>query len=339
MKLGGARAEEFLRNPDPRVLAVLVYGPDEGLVGERIHGLARSVVEDPKDPFRVVELEAADLRKDPARVSDEAQALSLTGGRRVVRIRAATDALTKIFEAFLDGSQGGALVLVEGRDLGPRSSLRKLFEKSDKGVSLACYPDDARSLPGVIRGTLEAEGVQVSQDALDYLVGNLGSDRSVTRRELEKLALYVGENGTAELEDVQACVGDSGNSTLDAVVYRAAGGNQRDLDIALGRLLSEGIPPVVVLRAAARHLQRIHLVKGHMTKGLRADEAVKKLRPPVIFKHADAFRAQASRWSSEGLARALAIVTEAELECKTTGLPAEAICTRTLMRIAQAAGR
>ncbi|MBT4488179.1 MAG: DNA polymerase III subunit delta, partial [Rhodospirillaceae bacterium] len=36
-------------------------------------------------------------------------------------------------------------------------------------------------------------------------------------------------------------------------------------------------------------------------------------------------------------AQALAILTEAELDCKTTGLPAEAICGRALIRIANAA--
>jgi DNA polymerase-3 subunit delta len=42
-------------------------------------------------------------------------------------------------------------------------------------------------------------------------------------------------------------------------------------------------------------------------------------------------------WPAERLATALDLVIAAELECKTTGLPAEAVAARALMRIAHAA--
>ena len=61
------------------------------------------------------------------------------------------------------------------------------------------------------------------------------------------------------------------------------------------------------------------------------------MRPAVFFRFADRFRAQAQRWDRDRVVRALEILTEAELECKTTGVPAEAICQRTLMRLAGAA--
>mgnify|MGYP002279672751 CR=1 FL=1 len=73
--------------------------------------------------------------------------------------------------------------------------------------------------------------------------------------------------------------------------------------------------------------------------GRSADQAIKSLRPPVIFKQAERFRGQLRRWPPDRLAAALDLLTAAEMDCKTTGLPAEAICGRALMRIAQAAGK
>ena len=87
----------------------------------------------------------------------------------------------------------------------------------------------------------------------------------------------------------------------------------------------------------ARHLQRLHLAAGAMARGQTVDQAVKGLRPPVIFTQVDAFRAQLRQWSTATLAQAMDIVTEAEMDCKTTGMPAEAVCGRALMRVAQAA--
>src|SRR6516165_6273863 len=113
MRLAPSRIAAFLQRPDPEIRAVLLYGPDEGLVRERAAAVARSVCPDLKDPFRVAELTAAVLAADPARLADEAAQLSLTGGRRVVRVRGAGDGLAKLFGEFLKTALDDALIVVE----------------------------------------------------------------------------------------------------------------------------------------------------------------------------------------------------------------------------------
>ena len=117
MRLAPSRIAAFLQRPDPEIRAVLLYGPDEGLVRERAAAIARSVCADLKDPFRVADLTAAVLAADPARLADEAAQLSLTGGRRVVRVRGAGDGLAKLFAEFLGGTPGEAFVAVEAGEL------------------------------------------------------------------------------------------------------------------------------------------------------------------------------------------------------------------------------
>ena len=84
MKLAANRVESFVKAPD--VPAVLIYGPDAGLVKERLDRLTRSVLADPSDPFRLADLSMPMLKEDPARLADEIAALSMMGGRRVVQI-------------------------------------------------------------------------------------------------------------------------------------------------------------------------------------------------------------------------------------------------------------
>jgi DNA polymerase-3 subunit delta len=113
MKLAAARVTEFLRRPDPAVRAVLLYGPDAGLVRERADLLARLVCPDLQDPFRVAELGGAQLAADPARLADEVAAQSLIGGRRVVRVREAGDGLAKLFAGTIDEAPGDGFVVAE----------------------------------------------------------------------------------------------------------------------------------------------------------------------------------------------------------------------------------
>lgn len=338
MKITPAKVKGFLAKPDTAVLAILIFGPDRGLVRERAKALGKTVLDDLNDPFRVVELTATALKADPARLADEAQAMSFTGGRRLIMISDAADSLTATFKSFLEHPVGDALIVIEGGELTTRSSLRKLFEgEKTCAAAIACYGDEGRGLQEVIRETLATHNLRPSPDAMGFLIENLGSDRMVTRGELEKLALYKGGEGTIELEDCLAAIGDNGTTTFDDIIYSAANGNSSGLDKALLRTFDEGQSPIAIIRAATRHFQRLHLAAGQMQKGMNADQAMKTLRPPVIFKVADAFRAQLRRWTPDKIGRAMDILMQAEMDCKTTGMPAEAICSRALLRISTAA--
>jgi len=339
VKLAGNRIEPFLKAPDKSALAVLLYGPDAGLVKERMDRLAKTVVSDLSDPFRISDINAPSLKDDPARLADEAAAIALTGGRRVVRVRDATDATTGVLTGFLTHPMGDSLVLVESGELGPRSTLRKLFEGADNAVALPCYADEGGGLEAVIHETLRPHGLTAEPDAVAWLADHLGGDRKLTRSELDKLALYMGGPGRVRLEDAAACIGDTAALSMDDLAMATAEGDHGAAQRVLDRLFHEGTAPTAILRGLQRHFQRLHLCAGHMNKGKSADQAVSGLKPPPHFKVADRLKAQLQRWPAERLATALELIVSTEIDCKTTGMPAEELTSRTIMQIARAAGR
>lgn len=338
MKISAGRAESFLKSPDPSVRAVLIYGPDQGLVRERAGQLAGTVVDDPGDPFRLISLSASALSSDPQRLGDEAAALSLTGGRRVVRIHGAGNDLTRIFARFFEDPIGDALIIVEGGDLSP-GGLRALFEKSDAAAALPCYRDDQAALASLVQNTMRDAGKSIDRSVVRELVELLGTDRLVTRAELEKLLLYVGARTQISDEDVAACVGDSAVIGLDELIMAAASGDHGRAGRAIHRLRLDGTSPVAMLRALLRHLQRLHRTVGAVEAGARPDQAIRQLRPPVHFKLFDRFRDQVQRWNRHDLATAMALVDQAEADAKTTGMPGNVIAGLAILRITAAARR
>ena len=120
MKIDYKSVERFLKAPDPAARAILVFGPDDGLVRERAAALARGVVADLDDPFRVAEFAGDVLAGDPAKLADEAAALAFGGGRRVVRVRGCGNAAAPAFKSFLDAPAGDALVVADAGDTGQR---------------------------------------------------------------------------------------------------------------------------------------------------------------------------------------------------------------------------
>lgn len=342
MKLAAGRIEAFLRRPDPAVRGVLLYGPDRGLVRERADGLARLILGEPPDPFRLCELSPAVLKDDPVRLADELASLSFTGGARVVRLRDAGDAAAGPVGLALEAApKTEAMLIAEAGDLAKRSALRCLFEAAGNAVAIPCYADDEASLQGLAATMLADAGLSLTPDASACLAASLGGDRAMSRGEIEKLILYMrgGASRSVGLEEVLACIGDSREASLDDVVMAAHGGDVAGLDRALDLAYASGMHPVSILRAAARHLQRLHLAASMVATGKSPPEAMAALRPPVFFKLQDAFRAQLRIWPPARLAQALSLVTQAELDCKATGAPAEALCARVLWQIAVAARR
>lgn len=334
MKIAPREAEAFLRNPPPDCRALLLYGPDEGLVRERAAQVIRSILEDPQDPFRLAELTPARLKDDPAALADEAAAISFTGGRRVVRLRDAGDSQASVLEEFFASLPGDALVVVESGDLPARAKLRKLFEGAKAGAALACYRDEGQNLSRVIAGILAEAKLAANRDALAYFSANLGGDRALTRRELEKLIAYKGDDdGPVTLAEAQACVCDGAALTLEDLCYAVASGDMAAMERNWSRCRQEGENPISVLRAVARHFQRLLQAAGHVAGGKDPAGAMKSLRPPLFWKREAAFGQQLRNWDPNRLVAALNALLEAESSCKAAGAPAELLASRMLLRL------
>ncbi|HWK46852.1 MAG TPA: DNA polymerase III subunit delta [Stellaceae bacterium] len=333
MKLAPGDIAAFLRQPKPGILAVLIFGPDDGLVRERAASLTRAVIGAADDPFRLTVLSPDQIRQDPARLADEARSLSLLGGRRVIRVRDAGDGLAATIAGLLDAPALGsgddpALMVLEAGDLPARSSLRKAFESHPRAASIACYADGPREVAQLIRETLGRESITIVDDAIEYLVANLGNDRSVTRQELEKLALYAGAGGRVGLADAVASVGDNSLLSIDDLVQDAFDGRGALVEPALTRLFAEGEQPVGLVRAMMRHAQRLHLCAAQIAAGKAPDAAIRELRPPVFGRSVERFKTQLRGWSPARIGALIQALTRLEQDCKRTGLPAELLCRR-----------
>lgn len=334
MIVKSGEADRYVERPPKALVAALIFGPDQGLVRERAEKLAGTVVSDLRDPFRVAELDEAALSVDKARLADEAAAISMMGGRRVVRVRGAGNAVASVFDIFLENPKGDALVIVEAGDLAKSSSLRKAFEGAGNAAAIQCYSDNAQSISHVLRDALKAEGLTIGAEALDDAVARLGVDRGITRRETEKLVLYMHGKKHVEFADVRAVMGDEAEVRTDEICDAAGEGDLPRLDVALERLWSEDAAPAAILRPALSHFQRLLQVKAGSLAGESVDAAMKRGWPQIHFTRTTSFKAQLSRWSEETLQDACDLLFETEALTRTTAIPAEVVTSRALFTIA-----
>lgn len=335
MKIQPRQIASFLKNPDAAIRAVLVYGPEESLVRERATHLGKSVVPDLTDPFSVSMLQGERLSEDPAKLEEEARAIPMFGGRRLLRIESVGDKNTVAIKEYLSAPNDAAFLVLEAGALGPKSTLRKLFESAENAAALPCYVEDEKNAAQFIRAAFEEKGLTIDNDATAFLAQALVGDRGRLRSEIEKIALFKGsERSAIGLADVQACCGDQAAQTFDDLCYALGARDPQKSLRALDRLQDEGVAPVALIRVLSGHFRRLHFAATHVAAGQSLDTVVNGFQPRIFFKYEEAFRVQAQRWPIESLDRVLLRLTEIEARSKTSGAPVWALMGRLILDIA-----
>jgi len=295
--------------------------------------LGLTAVSDLNDPFNVAVLAASSIIEDPARLSAEANAISMMGGRRLVRIEDARDAITPILKDYLAEANDQSLIIIEAGELNTRSALRLLCEKSSNAAALPCYVEDGRGVANVIRAMLQENGYVAAPDAIAWMSVNTAGNRARVRAETEKLITYMGPNKQITFDDVLAACGAAGEKSFDDLVYGVGGGNATAALEAFTHLQAEGIPAVTIARVLQNHFRRLHVAKARLEGGEMPEQIMKTLSPPVFFKQESAFRTQMQRWALPTLEKIMTRLMALEAQCKKTAMPAETLCSQAILAI------
>ena len=338
MKLKPAAIPATLKAPPETLRLILLYGPDTGLITARASQAVKAICPDASDPFRVSKYSEDQLLADPPKLSDDINAISLMGGRRVIRIQPAGDRLAALLEPLLQPSASDTLVVVLAGELPPRSKLRKLAEASEHAAAIPCYEDNAAARRSLIQEQCRKAGLQIEPDALAYLIENLGTDHGVSRQELEKLLLYMGESDgetkSIRLEDARAVVGDTAAWRIDDIADAMLLGRMERLERNFQSALQAGAVAIRILNAVSASARRIHALASQVEQGESPATAIGKMRPPVPFFRRDAIAEQLRRWPRKRLDRALFLLSEAEAECKSGAGADISLCRQAIWRIA-----
>ena len=332
------QADSFLKSLDPRLAAVLFYGPVSGLVAERAQRLARSLAERDKPNGEILQFEDADLESDPDRLTTELQTMPMFGGRKIIRARAGRRIAANTIKPLIEGPGLQGFLIIEAGNLKPDEGLRGLFEKSAITAAVACFPDSEEDLAALARGVLKAHNLAIAPDVLDLLVSKLGADRGVSRGEVEKLALYALGGKSVDADDIDAIVGDASDLQLDRIPEAAASGDGARAVIDTDRAIAAGDGGQTILLATQRYFLRLHRLRAAMDQGRSVEDAIRGLRPPVPFKVHGMLSAQCRKWSGPKLSAALAEIATTIKASRQTGALDEILTERLLLRLSIMAG-
>jgi DNA polymerase-3 subunit delta len=286
----------------------------------------------------LVTLDGAELDADPGRLLVEAKTSSLFGDRRIVRVRAAgKSVMAPLTELLADPA--GAIVVIEAGNLTPKDSLRAQVEANKAARAVPCYADSDETLLRLIAETFNKEGIAAEPDVATALRDILGNDREVTRRELEKLALFAADTKRLTRDDVLTLCADNATSAIDEVADAIGTGHPEALEIALSRALAAAVDEQRLLGAVTQHFLALRRWRAGVDAGKSPREVLDAGWPKPHFSRRTALEQQLRLWSDTAIAAAADRLLDATAESRKNYALSETIMRRTLLSLArQAAG-
>jgi len=286
--------------PDPKVRFYLFHGADEAqssALGDRLAAALKASKQS---------VASGALRSDPALLADEAGAIDMFGGAKVIVIQPAGEEILPAVEALLEAAAAeGPVVAIAGR-LGKTSGLLKVAESHPLALAHVSYELDARDAERLVVELARTEGLRVQPDVAAGIAGACANDRRMISQELAKFALYLdaSPNAPKDLgsEALDAVGADLGGDFL-GIADLALGGDVRGLSDALSRFDASGKEAIPVVRSLQRRLLMLAPIRARVDSGERLQNVMTSLGKSLFWKDKPMVERMLGLWDSAGLAR------------------------------------
>lgn len=337
MKANQNQIRAALDSPSPDIRLYLLHGPDEAGARALAARLARAMGLEAER----IDLQPAVLKQDPARLADEAAALSLFGGARYVRVEAMGEESAAAVQALLAAPRAGNPVVAIAPGVKASGGLVKTVLAAPAALSFACYVPEGAEAERIADQLAREQGMRIAGNPLRRLAAMAGGDRAVMAQELEKLGSYLdaAPDRPREIDEaaLDAVGADLGEGEQSAAIEAVIDGRVADLSFELGRLEEAGTSPIPLLRQLARRLMLLAEMRGAIDAGAGAMAVIEQHR--VFFKDKAPTQRALRRWPSAKLAEAVARARAGERAVMLPGNAGSVLAGAALIGIARLAAR
>jgi DNA polymerase-3 subunit delta len=335
VKASKANIGRTVDQPNPDTRFYLFYGPDEAqsraLAGRLLEALGATKVA----------VSSSSLKSDPAALVDEAGAMSLFGGKRVIWIEPATKDIEDAVAALLEGPRPENPVVAIAGALSKASPLLKMTEASAQAIAFAAYAPEGADAERMVADIGRRFGLKVSPPVAARLADAGGNDQAIVAQELEKLAPYLDASPHApkELEHgaVDAVGAESADGNFLRLADRALGGEMEELTEELARLPAGGSEAIPVVRSLQRRLLMLAPARARIERGERVDAVMTSFGRALFFKEKSKVQRMLSKWSAADLATVADRAGKLERSLMFTAAPDREALGEELLAIARKA--
>lgn len=323
--------------PNPDLRFYLFHGPDMAQSRSLAHRLLGAL------QASKTMLSGSAVKSDPAVLADEASALSLFGGARLIWVEPAGEEIVAAVEALFQPAKTETPVVAITAALTKSSGLRKLAEASPLSAAFAAYVPEGRDAERMVADLGRSFGLKIDPGVAVRIADAAGNDQAIVAQELRKFALFVDASTETPRdlshEAIDAVGTDNAEGNVMQLADLALTGDLEGLAEELARLPAGGSDGVPIVRSLQRRLLILAPARARIERGERLDAVMTSFGKSLFWKEKASVSKMLATWDAAALARVTERAGRLERSLMFGPAPAQEALGEELLAIAREARR
>ena len=296
---------------------IYLFGSEKFFLDRALQQITDAVVPDDARDFNLQVFHAKENPVDA--VLDSVRTLPVFSPRRLVILKNADKLPAADLEAltgYIAEPVPETCLVFVGEKIDRRKKFFQNFQKTGALVEFKGLYEN--QIPSFVKEQASSSGYSFTEDAMALFCRRSGTSLQEIDGELQKLFQYVGvEKKLVDVDDVRAIVSDTRVDSIfdmvNAIGRREAGEALR----LLGRLLDEGIAPLVVLSMLTRHFRQLWMARELIDEGAGRKDISKRIGVNPYF--IDGLISQAKLFRHSQFRRSFELFLATDIALKSTG--------------------
>jgi DNA polymerase-3 subunit delta len=298
VKLNKSAIARAVNQPAADCRFYLFYGPDEAQSRALAHRLLEGLGSD-----KAIVAPSA-IKSNPALLADEASAMSLFGGKRLIWLEPATKDIEEGVAALFEAAVVESPVAAIAGALTKSSGLLKMAEAAPNAVAYASYLPEGDEAARMVSDVGRRFGLKIAAPVAARIAEAAGNDQAIVAQELQKFALFIDASPHSPRELDHGAVDALGAENAEGNALKlgdlALVGEIDELTTELDRLSAGS--GITAVRALQRRLLMLAPVRARIDQGERIDAVMTSMGKALFWKDKAKIHAMLSKWRSDDLA-------------------------------------
>ena len=252
----------------------LVYGSEPYLIQETIQKIKENALTDDEVEFNITTF---DMEETPVQFAiEEAETFPFMGERKLIIIhnpvfltaeKAKVEHNISLLLEYIDNPSPFSIVVFAGNyeKLDERKKITKQLKRKASVVEVKKLKD--QELSNWISSQAKSFGVSIEQAAVQELITTAGQNLMLLTNELEKMALYVGNEGVITFQVVSNLASKSLEQTIFTLIDFIMNRRTTQAIQLLQQLLKQKEEPIKILALMASQIRTMYMAKSLAKEG------------------------------------------------------------------------
>ena len=272
----------------------LFYGKNEGLKKETILKIL-------KHKNEVSYYEEKEVLDNYNNFIESLISKSLFESEKVIIIKRVTDKLLKIIEDLEERRVEDLILILNSENLEKKSKLRAAFEKSNKFICVAFYPDNEHTLSKLASVFFREKNILISPSNINLIIKKSNGDREFLFNELEKIEYFTKNGKKISPENIAKLTNLAEDHSISELVDNCLAKNKKKIDTILNENNFSNDDCILITRIFLNKLKRILKLSEMYESNKNIDLTISNARPPIFWKDKDIIKQQIHKWSSKDI--------------------------------------